>query len=215
MRLDRADNVPAILLPFTIIFWVVWTIWLVVAHAILHLTCRIERIYADSAATYDRPHIYCCWHENIVGFLAGQWTFKTPYVIIINYDWYMPPVHWFAWRMRTKRIIRFFPLETNITAADDAIASLRQGYSQFHLPDGPRGPLRILKKGILHIAAEARVSVVPVKVEATVSLTFPFSWDKKRVPLPFSKITLFYGHPVLVNKKNFAESEKLIKDQLG
>lgn len=214
MRLDRADNVPALLLPFVAIFWIIWTVWLVTAHAVLHLTCRIERVYPNGKELAG-PHIYCCWHDSIVGYLAGHWTFKTPFVIIINYDWYMPPVHWFAWRMRTKHVVKFFPQETNKAAADDAISHLKQGFSQFHLPDGPRGPLRVLKKGILHLAAESQVSVVPVRVSLTNALTFPLSWDKKKVPLPFSKITLFYGTPVSVQAGNFEAAGQLISTQLG
>ncbi len=215
MRLDRADNVPNLLLPLIFLFWIIWAAVLIVAHAGLHLTCRIERKTPTGPARPLSPAIYCCWHDSLIGYLVGHRQFDEQMVIIINFDWYMQPVHWFARCMRVTHIIKFFPRESNKQVAADAIAYLQKGSSQLHLPDGPRGPLRVMKKGVLHIAATSGVPVVPVRITCSHSFQFPWAWDKKRVPLPFSKLTLEYAEPVHVSPHNFDEAERRIFSGLG
>lgn len=61
--------------------------------------------------------------------------------------------------------------------------------------DGPRGPARIVKKGMLAVAKEAGVLFVPIACSGTRVLTFNKAWDKTMIPLPFSKMVIDFGEP--------------------
>lgn len=64
--------------------------------------------------------------------------------------------------------------------------------------DGPRGPARIMKKGMLAVAKETGVLFVPVACSGTRVLTFHKAWDKTMIPLPFSKMVIDFGEPFRV-----------------
>jgi lysophospholipid acyltransferase (LPLAT)-like uncharacterized protein len=64
--------------------------------------------------------------------------------------------------------------------------------------DGPRGPARIMKKGMLAVAKETGVLFVPVACSGTRVLTFHKAWDKSMIPLPFSKMVIDFGEPFRV-----------------
>ena len=61
--------------------------------------------------------------------------------------------------------------------------------------DGPRGPARIMKKGMLAVAKETGSLFVPIACSGTRVLTFHKAWDKTMIPLPFSKIVIDFGEP--------------------
>lgn len=64
--------------------------------------------------------------------------------------------------------------------------------------DGPRGPARIMKKGMLALAKEAGVSFVPIACSGTRVITFRKAWDMTMIPLPFSKMVIDVGEPLRV-----------------
>jgi lysophospholipid acyltransferase (LPLAT)-like uncharacterized protein len=63
--------------------------------------------------------------------------------------------------------------------------------------DGPRGPARKLKKGMLILAQETDSYFIPMAASGTRVLTLS-SWDKTIFPLPFSTVVLDFGLPFKV-----------------
>lgn len=61
--------------------------------------------------------------------------------------------------------------------------------------DGPRGPARIVKKGMLAVAKESGALFIPIACSGTRVLTFHKAWDKTMIPLPFSKMVIDFGEP--------------------
>jgi lysophospholipid acyltransferase (LPLAT)-like uncharacterized protein len=49
--------------------------------------------------------------------------------------------------------------------ADNIVEALNNGYSTVVFPDGPYGPLHEIKKGVLHMATQSKVPIVPTKIE--------------------------------------------------
>ena len=83
-----------------------------------------------------------------------------------------------------------------------------QGASTLITPDGPAGPLRQLKKGVLHIAQQSGLAVVPIRFRASRTLVMN-SWDNKPLPLPFGHIHVFVGEPIPINDGGDAEAATL------
>lgn len=67
--------------------------------------------------------------------------------------------------------------------------------------DGPRGPRRQLKPGILAAASKTDGYIVPIAMSAKYALRAQKSWDKFVVPLPFSKARIWYGEPIKIPAK--------------
>lgn len=64
-------------------------------------------------------------------------------------------------------------------------------------PDGPRGPRRVLKPGVVAAAQQAGVPVVPVHAVPDRAWRFG-SWDRFTVPKPFARVRIGYGEPIFV-----------------
>jgi lysophospholipid acyltransferase (LPLAT)-like uncharacterized protein len=64
-----------------------------------------------------------------------------------------------------------------------------------HIVDGPRGPIGVIKKGVIHMARETDAMLVPVYAEAPKSWTFR-SWDRFFVPKPFSRVCIRFGEMI-------------------
>ena len=62
--------------------------------------------------------------------------------------------------------------------------------------DGPRGPARKLKKGMVAVAMQTGALFVPMACSGNRLITFPKAWDKTTVPKPFSRMTIIFGNPV-------------------
>lgn len=80
------------------------------------------------------------------------------------------------------------------------IRCVRDQRSVAVLPDGPRGPARRLKPGVLAVARASGRPVVPVALSARPCLRLG-TWDRALVPLPFARVRCAYGSPVVVPKR--------------
>jgi lysophospholipid acyltransferase (LPLAT)-like uncharacterized protein len=64
--------------------------------------------------------------------------------------------------------------------------------------DGPRGPARVLKKGMLALAKETGAWFVPTACSGDRVWTFPRAWDRTILPKPFSRVLIDFGRPFRV-----------------
>jgi hypothetical protein len=72
---------------------------------------------------------------------------------------------------------------------------LEAGGEVIIVPDGPRGPDRIIKLGAIKLATETGALLVPWSFTATRKKILR-SWDRFLMPLPFGRITAAYGAPI-------------------
>lgn len=73
----------------------------------------------------------------------------------------------------------------------------RRGHSGGLIADGSRGPARVAQKGVLFLAREAQVPIVPLAVASRRKITFN-SWDRFELPVPFSHLAVLVGDPLWV-----------------
>jgi lysophospholipid acyltransferase (LPLAT)-like uncharacterized protein len=64
-------------------------------------------------------------------------------------------------------------------------------------PDGPRGPRRELKPGVVMIASQSGLAIVPAGIGFVRAFRFQ-SWDRFALPLPFSMMVGVVGNPIFV-----------------
>jgi len=64
--------------------------------------------------------------------------------------------------------------------------------------DGPGGPARVMKTGMLAVAKESGSWFIPMACSGTKVITFPKAWDRTIIPRPFSKVVMDFGGPFIV-----------------
>jgi hypothetical protein len=64
--------------------------------------------------------------------------------------------------------------------------------------DGPRGPRREIKPGLISLAKDCQVMLLPMFTLPEKYWMLKKSWDQMKIPKPFTKIVVVYGQPILV-----------------
>jgi len=86
------------------------------------------------------------------------------------------------------------------------VRQIRQGLTVAVLVDGPRGPARVSKTGVLALARLTGQAVVPLAFSARPAWRLR-SWDTSLIPLPFARIVCVFGEPLPV-ARCLGESEQ-------
>jgi len=94
------------------------------------------------------------------------------------------------------RIIRGSTTRGGVQAIRKLVRASRKGHLAI-TPDGPRGPRRRVKPGLVYLAAQTGLPIVP----AGIGYRRPWrlhSWDKFALPRPWSLATCVVAEPILV-----------------
>lgn len=103
-----------------------------------------------------------------------------------------------------------------VEASMQMISALKSGENCAMMVDGPKGPAKIVKDGVVKIAKMAGVPIVPVY---WYSKNFSFakfpSWDEMRCPILATNLINLYGAPIYVPQDgdDNAEEEARLKVQ--
>jgi hypothetical protein len=89
---------------------------------------------------------------------------------------------------------------------------LQAGHIAGLVADGS-GPARVLKKGVLVLARETQVPIMPLAVASQYKIVFN-SWDRFELTLPFSRIALLYGEPMYVTPDDRGRRLELLRQEL-
>lgn len=85
------------------------------------------------------------------------------------------------------------------------INGMRRGKTVAISVDGPSGPQREVKPGTLFLAGLLKAPIVPVAVAVKRYWVLEKSWDRLRIPAPFTEGVVLYGNPVYVNNTSYGE----------
>jgi lysophospholipid acyltransferase (LPLAT)-like uncharacterized protein len=77
----------------------------------------------------------------------------------------------------------------------ELIRRVRSGWDGAVTPDGPRGPARRVKEGVIVAARRSNAAVVPIGVTCA-PVWAVRSWDRFAVPAVGSRVSLVYGEPL-------------------
>lgn len=79
------------------------------------------------------------------------------------------------------------------------VRALHRGGIVAVLVDGPRGPARVAKSGVVAAARIVGVPILPMAITAHPCLRFA-SWDRMKLPLPFARVCVWYAEPLAVSR---------------
>ncbi len=204
--------------PFLVYGYVLGSLWFGFL-LLLRLSVAI-RVTGTQNLSANSNYIFCQWHESGPLSLQG-WTPRLPAYLrhrpqawMQHPAWYTKPVAVLLNLIGVQRLVLGSTGHGGRQAADELVTYLKDGYSTVIAPDGPKGPARTLKKGVLHMALQSGVPIVPLRVAATRCLRWR-SWDRKMQPLPFSTIKVVVGSPIVVTTSTFEASFEALTSALG
>ena len=150
-----------------------------------------------------RPHIFLLWHEALLPLL---WQHRNQGIAIV-----VSAAREGRYLAKFATSLGYRALYGSSTrggarALLGAVRELRAGRTVAFTPDGPRGPRRELKPGVIAAAQRGAAVVVPLHAEADRSWRL-HSWDRLMIPKPFARVWVTYGHPfnVAEGEEGFAE----------
>lgn len=71
-------------------------------------------------------------------------------------------------------------------------------------PDGPKGPAKIVKPGVSFAAKQSQCPIIALTWTSSKYWSLP-TWDKMRIPKPFSSIQVHFEKPIF--PQNFSQKE--------
>ncbi|MFC1521790.1 lysophospholipid acyltransferase family protein [Elusimicrobiota bacterium] len=88
------------------------------------------------------------------------------------------------------------------------LRTAREGRNLAFTPDGPLGPERKVKHGILYVAQKLQIPIMPMGCGLKRKIVFR-GWDTFLFPLPFGRIVLVYGNLIWVRPDDNIETKAL------
>lgn len=160
---------------------------------LLFITYRLRK--TKEKANLNKGVFYF-WHQNIIAVMF--FLFKNKYI-----------GHYIISPSNDGKIIGFVAKKLGLkviygSAYKNALKSIRTSLDILDLNkriviigDGSRGPAFELQRGVIYLAAKSELSLVFIDCKSEWTITFNKSWDKFKIPLPFSKIRVKVHTPVL------------------
>ena len=168
----------------------------------LYATCRV-RIVLEPGSTSpygnaghevvrDRQYLFCVWHDQLVTAVFSRRGENVTALVSQHQDGsYLAD----AMTLQNVKTVRGSTTRGGV----QALRQLIEATSQTHVvitPDGPKGPRRELKSGIVFLASHAGRSIIPVACDASRAWRFPAGWSDLQIPKPFSRVIGVCGTPI-------------------
>jgi lysophospholipid acyltransferase (LPLAT)-like uncharacterized protein len=177
----------------------------------------IENLEKATQMNPGRGYLLGIWHQNLFQGILAQTGLK--YVVIVSRSKDANPVAYTCTSLG-HIVTRGSSKKGNVdkggkAAKNEMISVLQQGYPGAVTIDGPKGPAKEVKPGIIDMAKKSGSPIVPYIPVPEKYWSFN-SWDKFRLPKPFSKIVVYYGSPIMVPSDcdNFEEYQTKLKTSL-
>ncbi|MEZ6058877.1 MAG: lysophospholipid acyltransferase family protein [Planctomycetaceae bacterium] len=163
----------------------------------LFLTVRIDhRTVVDDATPYRRPagsrrYCFCLWHDAIVTAVFGLKTYFLSGLISRHQDG--------TYLAHAAQLSGITPVRGSASRGGAQATRQLIDRPELHVcitPDGPRGPRRVMKDGIVYLSSRTGRPIVPTSLKATRAWSVPGGWSDMMLPKPFSKALLIAGRPM-------------------
>ena len=174
----------------------------------VHATLRARHARAENL-TGQKQYLLAFWHEHLLLMPHAKW--RRPLTVLIS-------------RSKDGQIgvgvFRRYRVEHAAgssskgggAALRELIRAAREGRNIVFTPDGPTGPPRVAKQGLIFAAQATGLPIVPVAVAFEKEKRLR-SWDKMRIPIPFTRAVYLYGNAIVVPRDGDVEEWRIKVEQ--
>ena len=146
----------------------------------------------------DRRFVLAFWHRRLVMMpLAYPFKRKGRGVAILASDSKDGERSTATWKWFGIHAVRGTAADDGAKALVRMIRAVKDGWDFGITPDGPKGPARELKPGVITLAKKTGAAIVPVCV-AFDRAWYLKTWDVMPIPKPFATCTVRFGEPMNV-----------------
>jgi len=191
----------------------------------LYATCKINQVNLDNreSAKVEHPkgsYLLACWHEHVVMIILSQK--GEPFHPIVSksgsgrFVGYVckkfgyTPIHGSADRDGKNK--------GGTAALFGLLRSLKKGAPVAITVDGSIGPRRWVKPGIVDLARKTGARILPAGCSCSNYWELN-TWDKLKIPKPFSTFNVYYGAPIEIEKtlpaENILNAQELVADAIN
>ena len=152
------------------------------------------------------PLIYALWHQQVFFLPLLRIYGRQPLAVLLSAhrDARIVGV---AARLRGIQLVEGSSTRGGTQAYRQLLTQLKGGQSVCITPDGPRGPARRLKPGVIQLARHSGCAVVPVAM-AFRRVHILRTWDRTLLPLPFGICVLAMGAPLYLEAGGSLEGQQ-------
>ena len=166
---------------------------------LLFLTVRVQHFkVVEDGTPYSRPvgnqrFTFSMWHDQIVMAVFSLRTWNLAGLISQHRDG--------GYLADSVLIAGIQPVRGSTSRGGAEAVSEILSRPDLHLamtPDGPRGPRRKMKEGIVFISSRSGRPIIPTALVCSRPWSVPGSWTDMAIPKPFSNVVLIAGTPIEV-----------------
>ncbi|MAV63629.1 MAG: hypothetical protein CMG00_00385 [Candidatus Marinimicrobia bacterium] len=179
------------------------------------ITSKIEiknELFPNKMYEENKPFILAFWHSQLM-MIGYAWKGKSILNILASSH---SDGRFGAY------IGEYFNIKNISIEAKNKAPSLRQIFKILKesnylgiTPDGPRGPNQKVSEGIIKIAINSQVPIIPLGFASNKNLRLN-SWDSFLITYPFSKCNFVWGDPIIIpssTKDNEIEKYKIFLEE--
>lgn len=162
---------------------------------LLNFTYRYTFIGLENRQNLTTPFVFATWHHTLIGTILAHTGEKFTMIVSGSKDGELVST--------TCEKLGYSPVRGSSTRGGQIamlalIKNIRTGLNAAITVDGPKGPAKKVKYGVIEVAKKANVPVLPLSAFYHNCYTFKKSWDQFKFPKPFSKITIVIGEPIII-----------------
>ncbi len=144
----------------------------------------------------DLPILYTCWHGQLA-YVFYHFRFRPRQIVLLASPSSDGELIGHIAEKFGAMIISGSRNKGGLGALKKIAELMRQGMSGGIIADGSRGPYHRMQKGVVMLARDAGAPVLPVAVAGERKITLD-TWDRFELILPFSRVALLFGEPIVV-----------------
>lgn len=156
---------------------------------------RVEGLdYLRAARRAGSGLLLGTWHGNLSGFVH---TLRDKEIVALVSPVYEGELiaQWLS--AMGYELIRGSSNHQSAEGLRSSIRVLRDGKALGTVVDGPEGPEKIVKQGVIAMAQLSGLPILPGLAAGRRSVRFP-TWDRHELPLPFTRVLFRFGEPLYV-----------------
>jgi lysophospholipid acyltransferase (LPLAT)-like uncharacterized protein len=183
-----------------------------VAQHFIYITCK--KVYELPKGEVPSPAIWVCWHGQLLmcPYIYRKMRPMMQISVIVSEHMHGDIVIKVTKRFKVN-FIRGSSRKGAVKALVQAISALKKGEDIGITPDGPIGPAYSVSDGVITLAFKCGVPVVALGYVLD-SFWQLKSWDKAKIPKPFSTITYRVSEPLYIDALTKEEAKEKVKATL-
>ncbi len=160
---------------------------------------RLKLVFArEGTSPYDKEgpeqFLFCVWHENLLFGTHARRSHRASALVSQHRDGSLLEG---ALQVMGLTTVRGSSTRGGTQAVREMIEVTRTRHVAIS-PDGPRGPRRRLKEGVVFLASRTGCAIVPCSAATTRPLVIRGRWTDLVLPRPFARTWVFFGEPIHV-----------------